>query len=49
MALSDAEYTIGVCVASAIDSPLKRKRKMENKQTPSECKHYQEVLVLIVA
>lgn len=40
-ARSDAEYTIGVCVASAINSPLKL-RKMGNNQTPSECKHYKD-------
>lgn len=42
-ALSDAKYTTGVCVASAINSPLKP-RKMENNQTPSECRHYVEML-----
>lgn len=38
-AVKDAGYTTGVCVVSAINSPLKP-RKMENNQTPSECKHY---------
>lgn len=41
-ALHNAEYTTIVCVASAIDLPLKP-RKMENNQTTSECKHYKNV------
>lgn len=38
---SDAEYTTGVCVASAVNSPLKP-INMENNQTPSECKYYKD-------
>lgn len=37
-ALRNAEYTTGVCAASAVNSPQKP-RKMENNQTPSECRH----------
>lgn len=33
--LSDVKYTIGVCVTSAINSPLKLKN-MENNQTPTK-------------